>query len=801
MNQGKYREAIDKFLAARHCDDKPKEDDLDALVKKAQDAWVEALEIARKEAETTKIAALLAENEAKTQALIARENERKAQSGLLAARAMRIYKKDNTSALNLAIAAFLKEPTSEAAFAIDEITSNPQSSFYDWKYTHEESQLTAMAVSPDSRKVVVADSRVKVTQIDLETKESITFGGVIPPVTVLKYSPDGKKIAGGCRNGLIFIWDSSGREMKRIYEVRQEIKDLCFSEDGRFILTAHDNNSAHLWDMSGQKICTVESSSSQYMYCVALSQDGKIIATGGADRAVTLWNIEGKKLQEIGFNASVMSINFSKDGKSLFISGGMGFGEWGFAEMYSLYGEKLVDFPVGGSTVHRMAELANGWVAVAGLEDGQAKIFTKEGKEVCGLVYPEESERLNEVELSKDGRFLFTTDQHGNIRRWPLEQPEVLSLRGHSGGVKQLAMSPDGSQVASISWDGTLRWYQADGKLIKSIPARQHLTKSMSFDDSGRLVEKTNSTKHHFTSLTFTPDGAEIVTGGTDSTLTWWNKEGEPVKIKTPHPSSIKALKFAAGQQNPCVLFQNNSLQFLDLNKSISHSDNNPTIGFEFSPDGKFFLLLLRNFTGVLYAYPDFQNGPIHEFSNLPVHRVDFSQEDYAPVAFSPDGKFVAFGRADGIVTIFDLEKKEAITHFEGHQKQINDLAFSPDGKYLLSGSTDGTAKLWLLDGTPIQTFLGHQSYLTMDAFSKDGSYELVLDDQPTFEVTIDGMDLLPKYSEVIVTSVAFSSDGRYIWTGSTDGTVRKWARWDYLLPAGVIAPLDSAQKKEFGVD
>lgn len=51
MSQGKFREAIDKFLAARHCDDKPSEDDLDNLVKQAQDAWVEALEQAKKEAQ------------------------------------------------------------------------------------------------------------------------------------------------------------------------------------------------------------------------------------------------------------------------------------------------------------------------------------------------------------------------------------------------------------------------------------------------------------------------------------------------------------------------------------------------------------------------------------------------------------------------------------------------------------------------------------------------------------------------------------------------------------------------------
>ena len=39
-----YRRSIDKFFAARYCPDKPAKEDLDELIKKTQDAWVNELD-------------------------------------------------------------------------------------------------------------------------------------------------------------------------------------------------------------------------------------------------------------------------------------------------------------------------------------------------------------------------------------------------------------------------------------------------------------------------------------------------------------------------------------------------------------------------------------------------------------------------------------------------------------------------------------------------------------------------------------------------------------------------------------
>lgn len=64
-------------------------------------------------------------------------------------------------------------------------------------------------------------------------------------------------------------------------------------------------------------------------------------------------------------------------------------------------------------------------------------------------------------------------------------------------------------------------------------------------------------------------------------------------------------------------------------------------------------------------------------------------------VAFSPDGKFLAYGTNDGIIKMWDVIKYKQVATFKGHVGFVRSLAFSSDGKLLASVSDDRTLKLW----------------------------------------------------------------------------------------------------------
>lgn len=103
-------------------------------------------------------------------------------------------------------------------------------------------------------------------------------------------------------------------------------------------------------------------------------------------------------------------------------------------------------------------------------------------------------------------------------------------------------------------------------------------------------------------------------------------------------------------------------------------------------------------------------------------------------LAFSPDGAFLAVGKMDDTLLMFDVDEQARVSLHPGLEGlgQVTALAFTPDGTKLLAGGYRGRIQVWNVKKTgqlsEANRFVGHTAEVTAIAVSSDGQYVLSAD-------------------------------------------------------------------------
>lgn len=148
-------------------------------------------------------------------------------------------------------------------------------------------------------------------------------------------------------------------------------------------------------------------------------------------------------------------------------------------------------------------------------------------------------------------------------------------------------------------------------------------------------------------------------------------------------------------------------------------------------------------------------------------------------VAISPDGKYIATGGEDSVITLWITDTGEEFTSFAGHSKAISALAFDKTGQQLASASYDNTVRLWQIETKLYKEVLkGHDNKVQKLAFSPDNQLLATTSSNRTIRLwdvnSGDVKGILIGHQDTVF-GVDFTPDGRYLASSSSDRTIRLW--------------------------
>lgn len=587
--------------------------------------------------------------------------------------------------------------------------------------------------------------------------------------------------------------------------VASSCTSLAVSRDGVLLLSGHGDGTIRIWEIATARLLRTLEGHGLPVHGLAISRDGQSMASASADKSAILWQLlSGTAMHRFELHrGAVHSVAYSADSRWLVTAGAEGvIGVWDTLS--------LKDGPHriyrGHTSAVRKVAIANGIIASASYDNSiilRSVVEESDVRVLCG-----HSGAVYDIAFSPDGATLYSVSSDRTMRIWDVESGTPRGLLEHSEAAFSVACASNGL-VATGGLDKIVHiWHVPTKRVIHELRGHSSAVLCVTFDSTEQLVISGSSDKHIFfwdvttgqmvrnadsqlraaNSLAFQANGTLLVAYSSGSYTAWGVVTGE-MSRRHYHASPLHGI--AVSSKNSVALGCSDGKIRLRRDALL---DNTLTLdggageirAVAFVPGGDSIAVATSEGTINIWDCS----------SSILVRSLRGHVYGVHSIAFDVTGRFLASGSADRTAALWDLTTSSEPRFLRAHTDTVRAVCFTPDGGLLISGSDDATIRLWnCSDGVLAETLRDHSGPVNAVAISPDGRTLASGSSDKTISLWSVAarkklIDLTGHTGPVL--DLAFSPNGKILASASADGTVRLWDAESNTMVATLVATADA---------
>jgi WD40 repeat protein len=580
--------------------------------------------------------------------------------------------------------------------------------------------VSALAFSPKSDLLVTASWDKTARIWDVATGRTLrVLSGHTAPLDGVAFDPSGRLVVTGSYDGTARVWEvATGKERIVLKGHTGGVRAVAFSPDGALILTvgqrvtrrtpngnsiplppgmltdeaACGDNTVRIWDAQNGTQLTIITEPTSEATSATFSAGSKLLATASQEGTVRVWEaLSGTKIAEFtGHKGAVNSVAFSPDGRSVVTAGEDHTAQVWVVTNSAGASRRLNQTPMG--PIQRVQFNTNGEKIVSASSNGSVSFWTSSGQfKSWGLKPDSGSELVYDSAISPNYKFAVTASRRPPRTRaisrvldldahvWNLETHKSVQDLKEESRVTKVEYSPKGTYVLTASTNGTAHLWRTSETSDWTKVRELKPSEVKGDEDPGSIL-----------AAAFDPDEKYVVTAqSTGNVLVWDVFTGKNIRTIKAHDKGVTSVAFnATGDRLVTTSSDATARVWTIEGKNISTLGGHlgEVLSAEFNRDGDFIvtsgidgtirLWHGRTQTAALKALADAKSDFL---AFDPVTAVKINENRILRASFSPDGKSIVLGDAEGFLYVFDCGVCRPFDEIKRLASELKPRELTPD--------------------------------------------------------------------------------------------------------------------------